>query len=336
MTHFFRVPLVIDGDSNELIFIEDVRSGSKQNLVCFECGESMIPVNKEGNIQKPHFRHKNEECGVSFESYIHWLSKEIFQEIESLSFPSIDFESLFNTYWNGTESFQSRIRDLFKKYNLSDDFNNLNNFNILLQDVSIIKFIKFKKESSIKNISGRIQPDIVIELEDKKYIIEPFYSNPIDEIKFRKIENIGISAISINLNKFLLEQNFIYSKEQFKNFIQNDIQSKQWIFVNSEDRLRLQSLFIIKLEAFIVEKLPELDKYTDLVKFKNDLPEKEKPFRIGMQELREKKYSILDLLGGVESEMRKINKALISLNNDSTNCKSEMNFIEMNFFNNSD
>ena len=72
-------PYAIEKDSNKIVSPFEVKNGKQCNCVCFQCKQNMIAINNPENKQKPHFRHDvDSNCNVNFETYIHWVTKEIF------------------------------------------------------------------------------------------------------------------------------------------------------------------------------------------------------------------------------------------------------------------
>ena len=333
--HSFRVPIVLDEDTDELVFIKDVKTGSTRNLVCYSCEQPMIPVHKDGNIPKPYFRHKNLECSANLESYIHWLSKQIFKELNYIKLPDIDFNFLYEHFWKNDEDFYKKVEGLFNRYNIPENFQDLTDFNIQLQNEKELCFDSFLKEVSSPTDLGRIQTDIVISSSEGDFFIEPFYTHKIEADTFEKIVIIDISTIAIDLNKFLKEMNFIYSKEQFKYFIKNDIESKHWVYVNSKERNNLFLRFFKELEIYIIERLDKIEKYSKIIRDKEEINNKKEPYFKKKNELRLERFSIMDKVFKIDKNIGNVDKKLLDINNDLDIKQKELELIENNFFNNS-
>jgi hypothetical protein len=72
--------------------IKEVKYQERLNFICPDCKKSFIAVLKHNT---PHFKHKpNSTCVGSFESNIHWLTKEIFKTIKKYEIPEIKIENL--------------------------------------------------------------------------------------------------------------------------------------------------------------------------------------------------------------------------------------------------
>ncbi|MCP2936044.1 competence protein CoiA, partial [Salmonella enterica subsp. enterica serovar Typhimurium] len=87
-----KLPIAINKTTNELVNAKDVPNGLACDCFCPGCGEDLIAVN-EGKVKGPHFRHTTSNCSIggNYESYIHWLSKEVFKHLDSITLPPIIF-----------------------------------------------------------------------------------------------------------------------------------------------------------------------------------------------------------------------------------------------------
>ncbi|MGK0236023.1 MAG: hypothetical protein ACI9EK_002566 [Psychroserpens sp.] len=303
---YYRVPIVLDIDNNELVFIKDVNSGSDRNLVCFDCGERMLPVHKEGNIQKPHFRHKIKDCNASYESYIHWLSKKVFEEFNSIKLPSIDFRFIYENYWINDDEFKGVLNGVFEDLNLSKNFRNLSGYNIILRESNYLCFDDFEKETTSKTNMGVIRTDLVLNAGKEKYFIEPFYTHNIEDKALSVIESLNYSTISINLNVFLEEMSFVYSKEQFIDFIKNDTLSKKWVYINAKERERLFLCFVEQLKDLITGRGSLIEEYRKIWNSKELILESKKPLFKELRKLRENRYSIIDQINELNKNISEI------------------------------
>ena len=76
-------------DTNEIKYIGVVESGEKCNCICIDCSNTLVAVNKKGNKQKPHFRHKAKlNCSGGIETAIHLLAKKIVVENNKIALPN--------------------------------------------------------------------------------------------------------------------------------------------------------------------------------------------------------------------------------------------------------
>lgn len=248
-----RLPIAISNSTNELVNAKDVPNGLDCNCSCAMCGERLIAVNKEIK-QRAHFRHKKDslcELNGKYESYIHWLTKEVFKTINTISLPAIYSNHLrFEDRKSVHERASIQVEfdnDQGKKaitFDEIDDFVVYNPRNLLLQKISTIEIQSCKIEKTYQSRHGEIRVDIVASSYGSDLFIEPYYLNKIDDNKLLKISNINTSTISINLLNFVDKHKFLFTVEEFKQFLMNDIRSKEWVFIrDSKVKSLIESFF---------------------------------------------------------------------------------------------
>jgi len=289
MNTYVRYPIALKRDTKKLVHPFEVENGLNCNCYCPECDENLIAINKEKNKQIDHFRHQRDtKCTGSYETYIHWLSKEIFKEIDAIKLPEIRFKNLYENYLDKFKDFETRLYNLYSKYYVPKEFRQTYKYDFLIQEKSTFKIDKSYDEKTFKTDKGDYRADIVAEYKNNKILIEPYYSNPIDSIKYNKIVNSNITTLSIDLKPFVGMNNFIYTIEDFKNFITSDINSKFWIFIRKEKVKNLTEKFFYKLENKIKENVTVFKKHKS-IKDKISLIENEKnDLFIEMEKLRDK------------------------------------------------
>ena len=102
-------PIGFNIQSQKLINISDVINENKKDIICLDCNESFIAVR---NHQTPHFKHKpNTKCEGNFETYIHWVTKEVFKEIKEIEIPEIEIKNLTSKQ---KEQLENKINNLIK------------------------------------------------------------------------------------------------------------------------------------------------------------------------------------------------------------------------------
>lgn len=237
--HKSQVPIAIDRESKKLVNAKDVPNGLDCNCICFYCQEDLVAVNKEIK-QKAHFRHnKNSLCKLSYETYIHWLTKEVFKEIDHIFLPPIFIRDLGQEYQN--IFFKKLDVDISEIYHLDiykDEF--------VLQPESEIEIEKLKTEQIFHTKKGNIRADIVVEFRRDFLLIEPYYTCKIDDVKLGKISDLNKSTISINLLPFYERHKWLFNIAEFKYFLINDISDKKWEFVRTTKSENLINKFFIK------------------------------------------------------------------------------------------
>jgi len=244
-----RTPIALRISNGELVNAKDIHSDDECDWICFECGMELVGVNREENKQEPHFRHFNSgDCKVTGESYLHWVTKEVFKQMTSFKLPSPTFE-----YFNEFKKCLIEERKeylILKKIPFKFDHQNLIEINFLNQTTIEVNFSKVKTEVNFNTEFGVFRADIVIELSDRCIIIEPFLTSEIDEKKLKKLNAQNSSVLSINLNPFkhrYPQYNFL--KSDLELYLHNDVQIKKWVTL---EKTKLQKLE--KKEQYMFKK----------------------------------------------------------------------------------
>ena len=165
------------GIKNEnLIHISQVESGLNCNCTCICCGERLIANKGVKNIH--HFSHKSKiECENIYETHLHYLAKDIIEKEKNILLPIRIFQI-------------SSILELVQAYNSS----------------KIIGKVEFKKYELDEVILERkvksIIPDIKARIGDKLFFIEIAVTSFIKDEKLKRIEEIGIPTLEIDLSSF--------------------------------------------------------------------------------------------------------------------------------------
>lgn len=207
---------------NEMKYVLSVDRGSKCGCRCPHCGEPLDAKKGYGG-HTPHFAHQSgRECKGAYMSALHLLAEQIIERNKAVMAPA------------------------FKK----------------IIESRKIEFVVAKKEGQIewKQIKpkewGNIKPDVIgVTADGKKWAIEIFYTNEVDDLKNKKIIDYGISCLEIDVRK----QNL----EGLEHFILNSSDDRWWINnPNYEQIFQEKVLLKIKLVTqFLLEKkeleLPE-------------------------------------------------------------------------------
>ena len=188
---------------NQLVSINDVPSGQNCNCICPACKQPLVA--KKGNIRIHHFAHaRNSDCKYGYETSSHLLAKEIISNATYITLPIVTFGS-YNTM-QILESRQVKIKDVKCELFLLDN----------------------------------IKPDIIIDTEEGKIIIEIYVTHKVDDNKLKKIRNLGIDSIEIDLSK----QKELVDKSLLTNILLEDNPLKNWIFNKKQESVKED--FILK------------------------------------------------------------------------------------------
>lgn len=294
-----KIPIACDKLTKKLVNVKDVPNGLECNCYCDSCNEDLIAVNKEKK-QKAHFRHSNNsncKFNNSFESYIHWLAKEVFQGMDKILLPPIYVYNLRE----GSKSyiqFMNEIKTFFKETNISTERTNESKFfSIVLQPQSEVPIKAIKIESIYKSSKGDVKVDIVIENGKNLLFVEPYFTNPINDEKFAKIVALDNSTVSINLMEFIRSNEYLFTIQEFKNFLTSSIQEKCWEYVKEEKVMALSKGFFKKLDNIIKEYKPNL--------------EQNKKIYNSIEDNQKRKQQLLLELNKVSKEIKNLEKSIV-------------------------
>lgn len=172
-----------------LVSINDVESGLACNCVCPACNKKLVA--KKGKIKIPHFAHASaESCEHAYESSLHYMAKEIFQNAGSFTVPRV----------------------MFGNYGA-----------ICLEESRNIKIKNVFIEQTIKDI----KPDIIIEDEEgNKYYVEIFVTHKIDADKLVKIHREKVNTLEYDLSSI----SRLLTYEELAELLLNGSISPQWIY----------------------------------------------------------------------------------------------------------
>lgn len=204
--------------NDKIVHIDEVPNGINCKCVCLNCGKLLVAKNN-GKVMEHHFAHyKAKECKFAYETMLHKLAKEIFEE---------DFNFIIlptrEKYFNEV----CRYLDESKIYS---------------------EFVKVEIEKNL----GNFTPDILLKDKNSKLLlVEIKVTHEVDDEKREKIINKKLSCLEIdlsNLNRYI-------TKNELKEYIKNNSKIK-WINLNlnKDEREKILNDFI---KYDIYEILPE-------------------------------------------------------------------------------
>lgn len=166
----------IDRDTGELLHISEVLNGKNCNCICPTCEEDLIAKNN-GKLNIHHFAHKHNTNCSSLETYLHFLTKLVFNEIKYLHVPAV----------------RSSIH-------LSDDELGMpfNTKNYELGGFYPIKNVRIEK--SLGGIIPDIAATLTIDGKDFDFLIEIAVTHFVEKEKIAHIKASGLNCIEINLS----------------------------------------------------------------------------------------------------------------------------------------
>ena len=178
--------------NGQLVEISQVERGLNCGCFCPSCHKPLIARKGEKSIH--HFaHHKSQECYKALETSLHLAAKEILEKQKKIRLPAVITKMC--------EAHGDQLQ-LFKE--------------------QAITFDKIYLEKRLDNII----PDVIIELNGRKLLVEIAVTHFLDEEKKKKIRNLGYSTIEIQLNELREELNLA----NLHNMLIHDEKNKFWIY----------------------------------------------------------------------------------------------------------
>ena len=159
--------------SGELVSVEQVSRGLACNCTCPGCGHR-LEANK-GDIRRPYFSHyRGSECGAGYETALHILAKEVLSERKQLLLPRLTVQVERALFRAGTVRNKIVVIDGWERFTF--------------------------ESVAVEQVLGCIIPDIILELQGRKLLVEIKVTHGIDQEKFEKIKALGVSTIEYDFS----------------------------------------------------------------------------------------------------------------------------------------
>lgn len=224
-----KYPIAFDSLNEELVDIGSVSERNKVHTTCPECGSRFIAVI---NHRTPHFKHYGDyECTGTVESYIHRIVKELFKRVSNFELPELLIKDLPEEYLRNFYAMQTSLLD--SNIPLSQQRKFVNGLKKNLTPVKEVVVDCVEVEKTIKTPLGEIRVDVAAHIGSKVFFIEPFFSNPIDDVKKEKIKVTNTPTLSISLLEFVRFKKLNFSLSDLKQWLFID-NSKDWVYLNDE------------------------------------------------------------------------------------------------------
>lgn len=287
-----KYPCAFDNVTNKIVEISQVTKENKANLICPICKEGFVAVI---NHPTQHFRHKpNTICTGNSETFLHWVVKEIFKDINEFEIPEIYIDDLPE---NKRQIFQKKKSEILDA-NIPDSFysefkKGLKSF---LFNSKKVLINKIKTEEEFETKFGDVVIDIVAYNEDEKIFIEPFFSNPIDKEKKKKLSLINIPTLSINLKSFLESNGEFYIINSLKKYLISK-ESKTWSNLIDEECDK----YIENYENYLIE---EIERNKDLIEIHNSKLKKISNLNLVIEKRKKDVSIIMGKISELEREIK--------------------------------
>jgi hypothetical protein len=167
---------VAEASDGRLVDIKDVSSGLACECICPGCGRAMVA--KKGDVQTHHFAHHAQldgrSCVSAGETALHKFAKQILDQRLEIVLPK-------------------------KIVTQGDD-----------REIVINEGKWTFDQALLETRDGKIVPDVVLLLRDRRLIVEFKVTHPCDDQKIARIKAMDVGAIEIDLS-------------QYRDFLLNDI-----------------------------------------------------------------------------------------------------------------
>ena len=225
MNKLIKYSIAFNNNTNKLVEIHNLTSTNNKNLICKGCEGELIAVIKHNT---PHFRHKG-ECNASSETYIHWVCKEIFRTLSKIELPEFLIQDLSSEYRHEFQAKKNAIIEEKVPVTLRTEFKKVLKKELVESKDYLIT--KIDIEEKYKSKFGDVKIDIVACSKDNIIFIEPFLSNPISEEKEKKLKEIDITTLSIDLNPFIVHYSWDFKLEVLRKYLISKLY-KKWSYLN--------------------------------------------------------------------------------------------------------
>ena len=149
----------------ELIHISQVESGFACDCVCPSCNKKLVA--RKGEKVEHHFSHyAADSCSTALETALHLAAKEVLKVANRIALPAVivDFASGFRVI-----------------------------------EIAESKTYQIDSVHAEKKM-GNIVPDLILEISGHQLLVEIFVTHSVDNEKLRRINELGISTIEIDLS----------------------------------------------------------------------------------------------------------------------------------------
>ena len=197
------------GVNGELTNISEAKNGLKCACTCPACGGALVA--RQGKVREHHFAHASEkECCHAVETALHLAAKDIFAMRKELVLPAIKIPSRYT-------------RPYSKSY-MDEDSPEL-----VPQRCYSIESV------TVEQRLGSIIPDVIVKINGRELLVEVTVTHGVDRAKLRKIRDIGLSYLEIDLS----DTGRDLTREELEKIVVDEITNKRWLYnVRAEERGR--------------------------------------------------------------------------------------------------
>ena len=234
-----------------LISIEEVpieNKGLRCGCVCPGCG-GMLIANLKDDKRRKHFSHYKAECNITYaqQTALHMIAKDILAQEKVFMFPGY-----------------SITLDDFPKYKAS--------WRRLGLPLSMEYRKPYRAECLEVTLEKRVSnfvPDIVVNIQGRRCLIEIAVTHFVDEEKQKKIGETRLPVVEVDLSAFLGQQ---ITREIIRDALVVQVDNKRWLYNPKREealawgQIEYQKLYQIALEQEENERKAQLKREQERAK----------------------------------------------------------------------
>lgn len=181
-----------------LVYIDRVARGLDCGCTCVRCGDSLIA--KKGRKRRHHFAHTGEsDCDGGVETILHKLAKELVAQLPSIALPEYRFQCAYS----------------YRGYRITPPARVI----VPARRVPIDRVC-------IEEPIGPIIPDLIIEREGHRLLVEIEVTHPVDRAKQRAARKLDVAMLAVQLGP----SDAALSRDQLRVKLDTDLACKRWVF----------------------------------------------------------------------------------------------------------
>lgn len=245
--------------NSSLVHIDDekvLKGLNNGNYKCpnKDCGATLIA--RKGDERVNHFSHYTATCNYGLESALHLFGKMIIEKEKRIRIPSLligirGISTFYEHFYYYEQWFKKKFQHdnfeyILNKYPINKFYETYLTEYLILED----KFVNIDKVTLEKKFND-FTPDLIIDYEGKKCLIEIKVKHGINKEKLEKIKNSKTSALEIDLSKFYKE-NKTFEPTKLRKIILEEVLSKYWIYSLEKD------LWLLENKERLLSKLFQL------------------------------------------------------------------------------
>lgn len=239
-----KLPYAIrDGNLICISEIPPEKNGLKCGCVCPMCKEPLIA--KQGKIRTHYFAHQSAAlyCEGATQSMLHMLAKKILSETKNICLPTCILQ--IENY--GLELSDYSLGSIDATCPTTSPEHSI--YGPTYVPVSACGGLRQIRSARVENRLGGIVSDLVLEIMNRngkevhEVIVEIFVTHKVDESKKKRIEELNLPALEIDLST-------VYDKwletpenlSHLKNIFLNPVKEKYWVYMPSQNQKIAQEL----------------------------------------------------------------------------------------------